>query len=226
MPEPLVSVVIPVFNGERFLAQAVESALGQTYRRTEVIVVDDGSTDRSRNVAGAYSVIFVRQENRGISAARNRGLATAGGELIAFLDQDDLWLPHKLERQVQCLLDSPEADICVCEMRALLEPGYDPPAWMDAEWRGRSHTTTQLGTLLATRAAFDRVGNFDASYFSQSDTDWLLRARDVGVGIAMLREPLTLYRVHAGSITAIAGGTRRETVRAFHRSIKRKRARP
>src|SRR5690349_2600271 len=104
MSAPLVSVVIPVFDGEAYLAAAIESALAKTYARVEVIVVDDGSTDGSASVAARYDVRLVRQSNRGVSAACNAGVEAARGELIAFLDADDLWPPERLEIQARHLL--------------------------------------------------------------------------------------------------------------------------
>src|SRR5437763_396949 len=103
MADPSVSVVVPVRNGERFLGQALESALGQTLRPTEVIVVDDGSTDATVQVAAAFPVLVVASDGRGVSAARNTGVAASRGELIAFLDHDDVWERAKLERDVVCL---------------------------------------------------------------------------------------------------------------------------
>jgi glycosyltransferase involved in cell wall biosynthesis len=103
MSGPLVSVVMPVHNGQAFLAQAVESVLAQTYQPIELIAVDDGSTDSSRDILASFGsqIRVVRQANAGVSAARNQGIAHANGDYIAFLDQDDWWLPEKVARQVQ-----------------------------------------------------------------------------------------------------------------------------
>src|SRR5690242_17155890 len=103
----LVSAIIPAHNCERFLADAIDSALGQTYAEVECVVVDDGSTDGTADVASAYGnrVRLIRQEQRGVSAARNRGAAEAKGNLLAFLDADDRWLPERVERQLQALHD-------------------------------------------------------------------------------------------------------------------------
>src|SRR3954469_14782528 len=134
---PLITVVVPAFDGEGFLAQALESALAQTWERTEVVVVDDGSSDRSPDIAGSYPVKLVRQENLGVAAARNCGVETASGELLSFLDQDDLYRPEKLERQLEALLAQPEAGISSCRMLVQLEPGCPVPGWIDPEMLGR-----------------------------------------------------------------------------------------
>jgi len=221
---PLVSVVLPVFDGERFLAEAIESALAQTWPAVEVVVVDDGSADRSAEIAASYPVRLLRQDNSGVAAARNRGVEAAAGGLLAFLDQDDLWLPEKLERQAERLLEA-EADLCVCEMEVFAEPGFDPER-MNEAWAGGSHLATQLGTVLVRRGAFERIGPFDTSYRTISDTDWFLRARDLGVEIVHVRECLQRYRLHGGNDSASAGGMRRETARALAASIARKREAP
>src|SRR5437667_12630279 len=106
---PLVSVVIPCYNGERYLAEAIESVLAQRYEPLEIIVVDDGSTDRSAEVARHFgdAVQYVCQPHAGAAAARNRGVGLATGDLIAFLDADDVWTEGRLARQVQVLEADP-----------------------------------------------------------------------------------------------------------------------
>src|SRR6187549_3720033 len=106
---PLVSIIVPVYNGERYLRAALESIFAQTYRPLEVIVVDDGSVDDSGVIAQSFpEVRYIRQENQGVAAARNHGIETARGEFYAFLDQDDLWTPEKLTVQISYLLNDPD----------------------------------------------------------------------------------------------------------------------
>ena len=114
---PLVSVIIPTYNRAWMVREAIDSVLSQTYRNVELIIVDDGSIDQSRELLARYSndAIVLHQANQGVSAARNRGIAVAGGALIAFLDSDDLWLPEKLERQVAFFMANPQARICQTE---------------------------------------------------------------------------------------------------------------
>lgn len=109
MALPLVSAVVPVHNGERFLAAALDSVLFQDYEPLEVIVVDDGSTDRSAEVASSRPVRLLRQENAGMAAARNAGIAHASGELVAFIDADDEWLPEAVARQAAVLAKEPSS---------------------------------------------------------------------------------------------------------------------
>ncbi|HKV36457.1 MAG TPA: glycosyltransferase family A protein, partial [Pyrinomonadaceae bacterium] len=109
--EHLVSVIIPVFNGERFLREAVQSVLDQGDSSVEIIVVDDGSTDGTETVARSLPVRYLHQTNQGPAAARNRGIEHAQGSLLAFADADDLWPVNKLELQLPCLLRDPKIDI-------------------------------------------------------------------------------------------------------------------
>ncbi len=109
MHKPRISVIIPTYNSARFLPEAVQSALYQTLSPDEVIVVDDGSTDNTEDVLEPFRgrVHYIRQENQGPAVARNRGIAEAKGDLIAFLDADDVWLPEKSELQVKVLWENP-----------------------------------------------------------------------------------------------------------------------
>jgi glycosyltransferase involved in cell wall biosynthesis len=111
---PVVSVVIPAFNAARYLGEALDSVFGQTLTDLELVVVDDGSTDETPQVVQGYGsrVRYVRQPNAGVASARNRGVAESSGRYVAFLDADDVWLPGKLERQLEALAARPSARVC------------------------------------------------------------------------------------------------------------------
>ena len=220
---PLVSVLIPVYNGEAFLGEALESVLGQTWPAVEPIVVDDGSHDTSADVAARYPVKLIRQPNAGVAGARNRALAAAKGRLVGFIDQDDVWMPTKLERQARCLLDHPAAGICIARQEIFLEPGYPGPRAMPAEWLEGSHHTTQLGGFLVRREVFDLVGPFDDAYSAINDTDWYLRAIDLGVEQVFVEESLQRYRLHPRNTSAHTTGLRSELCHVIRASIDRKR---
>src|SRR3954447_1295253 len=197
MSLPLVSVVIPVFDGEAYLAAAIESALAQTYEPVEVIVVDDGSTDGSAAVAARYDVRMLRQPNRGVSAAYNAGVEAARGELIAFLDADDLWPADRLAIQVRHLLARPELGFVMAHAIQFMEPGAEHPDWLTEDWLAGVGATaaagpgsprgdvtapsTCSGTVLARTAVFRQVGRFDENLDMGEDLDWLMRATDAGV---------------------------------------------
>src|SRR5215471_9275789 len=119
MKPSLISCVVPVFNGERYLSETLDSILAQTYRPLEIVVVDDGSTDRTADVVASYhdEVHYFKQANTGVPAARNLGISRAAGAFIAFLDADDLWHPEKLERQMACFKARPELEICLTHVQ-------------------------------------------------------------------------------------------------------------
>jgi len=220
--QPLVSVVVPVFAGERFVGDALDSVAAQTYPHVETIVVDDGSPDDSVEVASSRSGVRVlRERHRGVAAARNAGLAAARGELVAFLDQDDLWRPSKLALQVALLSEHRDLDVALCHVEMILVDGTARPPWLT--WL----TARQPGYLpsawLVRRAAFDRVGLFDSSFELACDADWLARAKDAGLARGMLADTLVSWRIHDSNGSYDQATMRRETFRVIRASAKRQR---
>lgn len=197
MNPPLVSVIIPVHNGERFLADTIQSVLDQTYPSFELIVVDDGSTDSSAEIVQSVPGIrYFYQENQGVAAARNRGVAAARGNLLAFLDQDDLWTPDKLHEQVTYLQEHPAVGYVLTMVQFFLEPGIEKPEWIRDELLERPRPGYNLGNLLVRREVFEQVGRFDTRYIMTSDHDWFVRANDYGVTMERLPVVALLRRVH------------------------------
>lgn len=194
----LVSCVIPVFNGDRFLAAAIDSVLGQTRQPVEVIVVDDGSTDGTPRVIAGYGsrIRSLRQENAGPAAARNAGLGLAQGTFIGFLDADDLWLPDKLARQLEELSQHPEAMICFGGMRNFREP--EAAAGPVEEWLGKPFSPC---TMLVRRSLFDTIGNFDVRLRAAEDTEWFCRVMMAGIPYRVLQEDLVRRRQHDRNLT-------------------------
>ena len=123
--ESRVSVVSAVRNGERYLSEALESVMGQTLPPDEVLVIDDGSTDATADIARSCGARVMPSRGRGVSDARNTGIAECRCDLIAFIDHDDVWEPHKLERQVAHLETHPEVGYVLCWLRVVIEPGFE-----------------------------------------------------------------------------------------------------
>ena len=221
--EPLVSVVVPVRNGERFLAMALESILNGAYRHHEIIVVDNDSEDGSGDVARRYPVRYVRQPNQGQAGGRNTGIRMASGELVAFLDSDDLWTEDKLSRQVAHLTARPELDFVLAHLRAFLEPGTPRPRWMPPSWLTEGERGALPGVLLARRRAFDRIGLFDPRYEITSDTDWLVRAEDAGLQWDLLPDVLLHWRVHGANASHRRRELQQDLLRTLRASVARKR---
>lgn len=206
MRAPLVSVVIPCYNQGSFLATALESVLVQTYRDLEVIVVDDGSADNTFEVATSFGgrVRVVRQSNQGLAMARNRGIVEAHGEIIAFLDADDRWLPHKLERQVEVLAQSGDVGLVHSAYYLFLADGT-------RVGEVDSHGVTSVHQLLSQnpigvlttvipRHVLESVGLFDPSVPGCEDWDMWIRVA-ARWPIVYLPEPLAEYRLHQGNMS-------------------------
>jgi glycosyltransferase involved in cell wall biosynthesis len=207
---PLVSVVIPVYNGERFLRESLESVFAQTYQDYEIVCVDDGSKDVSLTILNDYRdrIKVVQQANTGQAGARNTGVKTGIGKYIAFLDQDDRWYPQKLERQVAILEANPEAAMVHCDMDWIDDTGHVTQQSVTSATRRSTQnglTMTQLvgwdpniypSTMLVRRVAFDRIGGFAPELRCGEDIDLMLRLRQEGLFI-FLEETGTQYRKHS-----------------------------
>lgn len=194
-----VTVIIPVFNGARYLGETIESVLAQTHPPSQVIVVDDGSTDESAQVASGFDrrVDVVRQPNAGQPAALNAGVALATGDLVAFLDADDLWEPEKTQRQVARFGARPDLQYCVTRIQNFLSPEFDGAAVRDDLLAAAPGYV--VSTLMARRALFDLVGGFDPDLRHANKTEWFLRARQAAVTGEEVPEVLVRRRLHAAN---------------------------
>ena len=221
---PLVSVIVIVRNGERFLAAALESIIAQSYRPLEILVIDGGSTDRTAEIARAFAgVCCLLQPDSGISNAYNFGIAQAQGEMIAFLSHDDLWTPDKLAVQVGYLLTHPGCQYAVCRIRSFLEPGDTPPQGFRHELLTQEPVAYIMETLLMRRALFDRIGSHRPDLATGSDTDWFARVFDAGEIGHVCEQVLVHKRIHSrnSSLTAIDGN--RQLLNIVRDSVSRKR---
>lgn len=212
----LVSVVIPVYNGERFLKESLESVFAQTFQDYEIVCVDDGSTDGSLALLQQYGsrVRVISQANAGQSAARNAGVRQATGAFVAFLDQDDLWYPAKLAQQVAVLNAEPDVVVVHCNYNR-----------MDGDGRAlvtgaalaelASALASPLGRLIGEalvfpsammvrRDVFQRVGGFDSELQGFEDFDLIARLKQQG-RFVLLHESGMAYRLHAGGFTRAGG---------------------
>ena len=227
---PLVSCVIPVFNGEAHLAEAIDSVLAQHHRPLEVIVVDDGSTDRTADVARSRGdvVRYVKQPNGGPSSARSHGVRIARGDLVAFLDADDRWMDTKLARQVAMLAERSELDGCLTHGR-LFWDGDGAIAAEELAWPAERRVDTGglIGsTLIVRRAVFESAGVFDPELPHSGTAEWFSRARERGAVIETIAEVLVERRMHAGNFSRQRGARDDEYFRLLKRSLDRRRAGP
>lgn len=196
MSAPLVSVIIPVYNGERYVAQAIQSVLAQDYPQLEIIVVDDGSTDGSAAIVQSFPVLYIGGSNRGVAQARNTGITASHGEFIAFLDQDDHWPVNKLSLQIDHMMRHAELGYTVGWQNLYLESGVERPVWLKPELLNGPQHGYLPGTFVARRWAFENIGMFDPTFAVGSDSDWFFRARDMQLPMAVLPHVLLHRRIH------------------------------
>ncbi|MDQ1301793.1 MAG: hypothetical protein QG637_1715 [Chloroflexota bacterium] len=225
-----VSVVMPVYNGARYLIEAIQSILAQTEAPREIILVDDGSTDDSpaliqRAAASApIPLRYTAQVNQGTAAARNRGIELAASPLIAFLDQDDLWLPEKLARQCDLLRRQPAAGYSITQVESFIDNGEPPPAWLRAGWLAGPQPVYLPSGLLVRRSTFQQVGVFDPMLRNGSDIDWFARVRSAGVAVAVAAEILVRYRVHSSNQSQFVRENQHDLYEVARKAIQRKRS--
>jgi glycosyltransferase involved in cell wall biosynthesis len=189
---PLVSVVTPVYNGEALLRETLDSILAQDYEPFEVIVVDDGSTDGSGAIARSYPTVrYIRQENHGQAAARNAGIAAAQGEFLAFVDADDVILPHKLTVQVGYPLEHPETSGTLGQQEWI-----DPPARQSRDLAWGDATGVQPTSIVLRKSTIAEVGGFDPSLRVAEDFDLLIRLREQGHQLVVVPAIVMRRRYH------------------------------
>lgn len=224
----VISVVIGCYNYGRYLGAAIDSVLAQRGWNIEILVVDDGSTDDTPEVAARYGqrVRYIRTQHRGAAAARNLGWRAAQGGIICFLDADDLWLPGKLDRQMDVLEADSDCGLVYCNTRRIHADGryidlwsdHFPPVSGDAFLAQLELNRMQTSTVMVRRDAIQRVGGFDESLVAWEDVDlWVRLGRWYRFGY--VPEPLACYRMHGLGLStralAMAQGQLHTTAKAL-----------
>lgn len=227
MNQAEVSVVIPVYNGERYLAEAIESVMAQSYPPIEIIIVDDGSMDRSASIAKGFGSLirYFFQPNTGTAEARNHGIRRAKGNLFAFLDQDDLWLKDKLRQQVAAFSEDPLLEVVFGKVKPFLS--FE----MEETLRKRIHCPAAPlsgytpSAMLIKQEAFSRVGFFETKWRIGEWADWYVRSVELSLKTKMLPSVILLRRLHAANKSLLQRDARREYARILKLSINRHRQR-
>lgn len=225
-----LSVIIPTYNYGPYIADAIDSVLWQTLAPTEIVVIDDGSTDETEAVVRGYGerVKYIRQENAGVCAARNRGVAESTGDLIAFLDADDIWEPTKLERQIAKFASDPEIGLVHCGMREFdsrtgetialyLDGGEGWVAEDIALWE-KPVIVGPGGSIIVRRDVFDEVGGFDERLKNGEDWEFCLRVA-LKYKVGFVAEPLVNYRNHGENATKNIAEMERSTLLAWAKAF-------
>lgn len=211
---PKISVITPVLNGEKYIEDAVKSIQDQGYDNLEIVIVDDGSSDRTAEICKGLDVVLIQQENAGIPKARNAGLESATGDYIAFLDADDLWFPNKLKHQME-LFKSPVNPTFILGLSIAIQEDTTPLT--------DTHFVLSLGTALIKKEVFDEVGRFDENLDFGEDLDWFLRVMEANHNCAVDPNPVLKFRRHDDNSTNNRTKTNQFFLRAIRHSLKRRR---
>jgi glycosyltransferase involved in cell wall biosynthesis len=212
----VISVIIPAYNRELYLAETINSVLSQTYRPIEIIVVDDGSTDSTADVVRRFSgvVRYFFQPNSGCGAALNTGAQKAEGEYLSFLGSDDLWTENKLTLQMKVLISAPETDMVFGHVSHFYSPD------LGQQERKRFICPTEImpgyhaGTMLIRRESFLCVGLFNALYQTGEFLDWYARAKEKSLREVMLPDVVMKRRIHSSNLGILKKNTQTEDTHA------------
>lgn len=201
---PLVSVIIPAYNREKYIAEAIDSVLAQDYAPIELIVVDDGSTDSTAEIVQSYGdqLVYLCQENQGVAAARNSGIAYAHGEYLAFLDSDDIWVEGKLSWQMALLQQNPKLDAVYGHTKQFFSPEVDEAFKARTIIPQKVMPAYIACAKLIRRESFDLVGLFDANLKAGTDIDWYARSKEAGILSEMLPDIVYHRRIHPLNATS------------------------
>jgi glycosyltransferase involved in cell wall biosynthesis len=224
--KPLISVIIPTYNRGWIIKEAIDSVMAQNYRDFELIIVDDGSTDNTSDILNSYhgDILVFRQENRGVSAARNRGILEASGRFIAFLDSDDLWLPQKLFRQVEFFNKNPDAKICQTEetwirngVRVNPKRKHKKPCGMIFE-PSLALCLISPSAVMIRRSLFEKVGGFDETLPACEDYDLWLRI-SCRYPVYLIETPLIIKRGGHNDQLSASPGLDKFRIKSLNRII-------
>jgi glycosyltransferase involved in cell wall biosynthesis len=221
---PLISVIIPVYNGEKYLAEAIESVLSQTDFRLDVIVVDDGSTDNTARVAESFgSVRYHYQMNAGVGAARNKGIVMAYGDYFAFLDADDLWMTDKIKRQLIAFEADSELDMAFGHTQQFYSPELTPPEKDRLRIPAETLPAYNADTMLIKKKSFQSVGLFKNELRIGEFIDWYARATELNLKSIMLPDVLVKRRIHITNLGISRRDQRSGYVHALKAALDRRR---
>jgi len=216
--KPVISTIIPVYNGEKYVAEAIESALNQTYPEQEIILVDDGSTDSTARVIREFlpRVKYCFQCNAGTASARNLGVSVATGEYFAFLDHDDFWEKGKLAHQLAAFHSEPGLNIVFGHLQQFRSPELENDLKGKPCLAPKSTPGVLPSSMMVTRDAFFQVGLFDTTWQLAEWADWYCRAVECGLNIEVLPEVLTFRRLHHDN----KGIVQRQHMQDYPRALK------
>lgn len=219
-----VSVIIPCFNHARYLGDAIESVLAQSRAPDEIIIVDDGSSDGSAAVAARYPVRIFAQPNQGIGAARNKGLSVARGDVIGFLDADDLWTEGSLARRLEALEGDPKLACVFGMLEHFVSPELDAATAAGLECPQGASAARFAGVMLTRKSLFDAIGPFDAQVRVGEMMDWAARLAESGAQTSNLAAVVMRRRIHGANTVLRERASHGDYLRVLKASLARKAA--
>jgi glycosyltransferase involved in cell wall biosynthesis len=219
-----ISVIIPAYNAAKFLGAAIQSVLDQTLEATEIIVVDDGSTDETPNLVKSFAAVrYIRQANEGPGGAVNTGVRNARGECLAFLDADDLWLPNKLEKQNEIIEKDQSVDIVFTGIVNFFEEALSTDDRKKFDIEPRPMAGIQRSTLFIRTETFLNIGFFSTTSPIEL-LDWYSRAKEMNLKEQVLPEVLVRRRIHGSNLTITRTGHRNEFPNVIKKILDRRRS--
>ncbi len=200
-----ISVIVPVYNGEKYLKEAIDSILDQSCKPFEIILIDDGSDDKTAEIAAGYksSLVYLYQKNAGIAASRNLGISIAKGDYISFLDADDIWVRGKLQVEKEKLAADPAVDIIFGMVKHFYSPDIDEEFKKSIYCPPEPSECFLSGTMLIKKSTFLQVGFFSTDYKIGEFIDWYTKAREKNLKIHCIPEVLLKRRIHNNNHTLI-----------------------
>lgn len=224
MDRPLVSVIVTVSDGERYVSSALHSIIRQNYYPFEIIVIDGQSVDDTAAIARSFrSVRYIYQTGSGLADGRNTGIEAAQGEFIAFLDSDDLWTPDKLDIQIDYLLQNPELQYVNAWVQLFVDREYTLRYRYTKKFLEQAHIARTPGTMVARKSVFDLVGLFSTDFSTACDVEWFARASACKTPMFIVPEVLLYKRIHDNNLSSNEIVNRREIMTMIRQLLMRQR---
>lgn len=227
MNNNLISVIMPVFNTEKYVKEAIESVFSQNYKKIELICINDGSTDSSLSILESFGdkIILINiKDNCGASEARNKGIRVAKGKFLAFLDADDIWVNNKLEVQMNQFNINPNLDISFSYMKCFISPDLSEEV-KDKRYCPQVSIPGHIpSTAVVKRTSFEKVGYLDTRFKNIEFIDWINKAKEIGLKIETVNDILVSRRIHDTNVGVIdRDNSRSDYLKMIRESIDRKR---
>lgn len=221
---PAISVIIPVHNGEKYLAESIQSVLDQNHAALEIVVVDNLSTDASADIARSFGAVkYNYLAEKGLVNALNHGIEKSAGEFLAFLDADDLWKPDKLALQLDVFQQKPDTDLVFGHVEQFVSPELEEPLKSQLLIRDKELPGYFRGSMLVRKESYLRAGQFDTATDYGDFIDWYMRTQEQGLKEVLLPDVLVMRRVHGENMGYTDTSRRIDFVRVLKRGLDRRR---